>query len=306
MDVSKELYFRAKEFAAGELVSAAERVCSRVCGPDYSVSVSLYRTLGDGTQQSQSGTDSSILSTICNIDQEDVRFKLRFQKRHELGYIIHEFGSALVSAKTPDVLRFSVDADSIDHLRDLSHAFEEEFKLEAVPEPFTEIEERRKVLSDIDALAERVATLERDRAASHQLTCFLSFRFEGRSVDYGRMVKQFLELLDVKVITGQGYEPMPVNLKVRSRLAESLDVIVVIETADGKSSWTRDEMARAQNPGVFLIPLVEDGATFDAGIFGDHEYIPFAQGHVSDAFIGLIEGIQYVGRIRASAMRIGT
>jgi len=75
-------------------------------------------------------------------------------------------------------------------------------------------------------------------------------------------------------------------------------LIIVIETADGKSFWTRDEIARAQNPGVFLIPLVEEGATFDAGIFGDHEYIPFARDHVSDAFINLIEGIQYVERVR--------
>ncbi len=99
---------------------------------------------------------------------------------------------------------------------------------------------------------------------------------------------------------------MPVNVKVRSRLAESLDVVVVIEAADGKSSWTRDEMARAQNPGVFLNPLVEDGATFDAGIFRDHEYIRFAEGHVSDAFIGLIEGIQYVVRVRTPGVTAGT
>jgi hypothetical protein len=55
-------------------------------------------------------------------------------------------------------------------------------------------------------------------------------------------------------------------------------------------------MARAQSPGVFLIPLVEEGATFDRGIYGDHEFIPFDKGHISDAFVGLLEGVNYVRR----------
>lgn len=308
MSVSKTLYFRAKEFAAGELGPAAERVCSRVFCHEYSVSATLYRTLGDGTRQSQSTTDTQILSTVCNLERENISFSLTFAIRSDSNVIIGNYLSADVSADAGGILAVRVSADSVDHLREFSRAFEEELRLELTSNPVTEMIERakaeeNKILSEIGKLAERVESLERDRSASHQLTCFLSFRFEGRSVDYGRMVKQFLELLGVRVITGQGYEPMPVNEKVRSRLAENLDVIVVIEVADGKSSWTRDEMARAQNPGVFLIPLVENGATFDAGIFGDHEYIRFAEGHVSDAFIGLIEGIQYVGRVRAPAVR---
>ena len=55
--------------------------------------------------------------------------------------------------------------------------------------------------------------------------------------------------------------------KVRGRLDQPLDFIVVIEAAEGKSSWTRDEMARAQNQDVLLIRLVEDGATFDPGMY---------------------------------------
>jgi hypothetical protein len=296
VSVNKTFYFKMKQFAAGELGTAAQRVCSRVCNPEYSVSVYLYRTLGDGTEQRQSKIDTSLLSTVCDLQRENVSFDLTFAKRLNDNVITGNIIGAHVWAYG-NVLVVRMDADSADQLREFSRIFAEEFGLQVAPAPVKE----SNVLSQISALAERVAALERDRAALHRLTCFLSFHFEGRSLKYGQTVKQLLELLGVRVITGQGYEPMPVNEKVRSRLAENIDLIVVIETAGIKSSWTRDEMARAQNPGVFLIPLVENGAVFEAGIFGDHEYIPFAEDHVSDAFIGLIEGIQYVERVRATA-----
>jgi hypothetical protein len=90
---------------------------------------------------------------------------------------------------------------------------------------------------------------------------------------------------------------------VRSRLAEGIDIVVVIEAAARKSPWTRDEIAKAQSPYVFLIPLVEDGAVFDKGIFGDHEYLSFAPGHIGDTFTGLREGIQYAQRERSARAR---
>jgi hypothetical protein len=42
--------------------------------------------------------------------------------------------------------------------------------------------------------------------------------------------------------------------------------------------------------------LVEDGARFAQGVFGDLEYIPFAPDHIGDAFIKLMEGIAYIRR----------
>lgn|GEM_PF-4038725 len=302
MGVNKIFHFKAKQFTPGELSLAAERVCSEVCGPKYSVSASLSRTLGDGTNLDQQGEDVSLLSAVCDLEKENISFHLTFAIRIEHGALTGDIITVYVRVVN-GVLVTNVAATSVEQLQKFSRAFAREFDLEAIPDDEVSTKWRSKghmTWDDVAALAERVTAIECDRVVSRRLTCFLSFRFQGRSLEYGRRVKQFLELLGVRVVTGQGYEPKPINEKVRSRLSENLDVIVVVETKDGKSSWTRDEIARAQNPGIFLIPLVEEGAIFDAGIFGDHEYIPFVEGHVSDAFIGLIEGIRYIERVRIS------
>jgi hypothetical protein len=77
---------------------------------------------------------------------------------------------------------------------------------------------------------------------------------------------------------------------VRDRLNQEIDIVVVIEVAEKKSSWTRDEMARAQRPDAFLIPIVENGAKFDEGIYGSHEYIPFASHHIETPSLGFSKG----------------
>jgi hypothetical protein len=300
LSVNKTFYFKLRQFTAGELGLAAERVCSKACSPDYSVSVSVSRKLSDGTKLDEKKDDVSLLSAICDLEKENISFHLTFAIKTKYGALTGNIITAYVFADG-GVIKVSVSAATVEKLNEFSSVFASEFNLEAITENEVLQKWRSKgymTWDDVADLADRVTALECDRAMSRRLTCFLSFRFEGRSVEYGRMVKQFLELHGVRVITGQGYEPKPVSEKVKSRLSESLDLIIVIETADGKSSWTRDEIARAQNPGIFLIPLVEEGAIFDAGIFGDHEYISFAIGHVSDAFINLIEGIQYVERIR--------
>lgn len=300
MGVNKILYFKVKQFAAGELSLAVENICSTIFDSKYSVSASVTRKLSDGTMVDQQKDDPSLLSSICNLEKEHVSFYLTYAIRLKEGPLTGNIITASVSVNN-GILVVYVKASSVEQLREFSQVFADKLKLDIIPDHELSTKWKSKGLmtwDDVAELAERVTNLECERAVSRRLTCFLSFRFEGHSLEYGRMVKQFLELLGVRVITGQGYEPKPVNEKVRSRLSESLDIIIIIETLDGKSSWTRDEIAKAQNPGIFLIPLVEEGTTFDAGIYGDHEYIQFSEGHISDAFIGLIEGIQYIERIR--------
>jgi hypothetical protein len=122
--------------------------------------------------------------------------------------------------------------------------------------PFTE---------KMDELAARVETLEQRYKTQGGLTCFLSFQFSGPSLEHGRQVNIFLSCSTLR-FTGPGYEPKPISEKVRARLAEPLDLVVMIEAASGTFVWTRDEMARSQLPNVHLIPLVEDAAQFAAGI----------------------------------------
>jgi len=69
---------------------------------------------------------------------------------------------------------------------------------------------------------------------------------------------------------------------------------VLIVTEEGESIWTRDEANRLWNEGKYVIVLVFKGALFTKGLQGDLEWIPFIEGHISDTFIKLLEGIQFI------------
>ena len=105
---------------------------------------------------------------------------------------------------------------------------------------------------------------------------------------------RFLGLLNVEVDTGATYEPRGISEKVKTKLNQPLDFIVLIVSANGESMWTRDEISYAHGRGIKVIPLVEDGANFSPGLFSDLEYIPYARGHIADAFIKLLEAIRFV------------
>lgn len=306
MGVRRSFHFEPKVFAAGELSNGVAGVLRRTFTEGTSIGLSIVRTLTDGTEQTLHYQPLQSLSTICDLAKERVFLGMDFgqPEKHFRG-VIRE-AQVVFTADGDGYLSANVETATPELLQNLGAAFQEELHL--IPAPpareraKTKIEEGGDALPPmmqlIEDLTERVAVLERQHNDRPQpLTCFLSFHFTGVAIEYARQVRYFLELLGVRVLTGQGYEPKPINEKVRDRLQESLDFIVVIEVQERKSAWTRDEIARAQQPGTFLIPLVEQGATFDKGIFGDHEYIEFVPGHIGDAFTGLLEGVLYIRRI---------
>jgi hypothetical protein len=131
-----------------------------------------------------------------------------------------------------------------------------------------------------------------------RLRAFMSYRFgKPASDEVAPYIQRLLELLDIDVITGRSYEPRPLSAKVADRLV-GLDLLVLIVGADGESAWTRDEIAAARAGGTPVVPLVAAGATFERGLFGDLEYIPFDPAHPGDVAIPLIEAVQYVRRTR--------
>jgi hypothetical protein len=113
-------------------------------------------------------------------------------------------------------------------------------------------------------------------------------------------IQRFLALLDVEVITGMAYEPRRISDKVRDRLAERLDFVILLVCESGESPWTRDEIATARERDIAIVPIVQSGASFESGMFGDIEQIPFAAGHVGDVFLKLLEAVNFLRR-RVSA-----
>ena len=130
------------------------------------------------------------------------------------------------------------------------------------------------------------------------LRCFLSYRFAPETEILSLNLQRFLALLDVEVVTGTSYEPRRISDKVVDRLAGPLDFLILLISKGGESLWTRDEIATANQRGLAIIPIVESGAEFEPGIFGDIETIPFETGHIGDAFLKLLEAINFLRRQR--------
>lgn len=126
-----------------------------------------------------------------------------------------------------------------------------------------------------------------------KLQCFISYRFNPKSKALVLELTRFLQLLNVNVITGAGYEPRKISEKVLSCL-DNIDFAIYLVTDDGESMWIRDELGVSIGKGCTIIPLVENNVRMENGILGDWEYVTFETNHIGDTFISLIEAINFI------------
>lgn len=164
-------------------------------------------------------------------------------------------------------------------------------------EPLPEAEEPERVSS----LERRVDAVQRIQEEALRIRAFLSFRFGEPDSSLAADVERFLTLSNVEVVTGRSYEPRRVEDKVRSRLV-GVDIVVYLLTSSGDSSWVRDEIAAAGAVGIPVVPLVEDTAQFEQGLFGNVEWIRFSAGHIGDVWIRLTEAVRFVRAEKARSL----
>ena len=133
------------------------------------------------------------------------------------------------------------------------------------------------------------------------LRCFLSYRFGPKANAYADGLRHFLELVGVEVITGDRFEPRSVSDKINELLSGDLDFGILIIAEGGESMWTRDEVNALWNDGKYVIVLVVEGEAFTPGLQADLEWIAFPDGHISEAYVKLLEGIKFIRRKRAES-----
>jgi hypothetical protein len=301
---TKHLWFQPKVFAPGELRRGLTAILNDL--GRTSMDITLHETFPDGTEHRRNLTPEDLVS-ICELKCDVCSLSVDFQELIS-GAISYNNRRESLSFFSDDeaFLSIYVEAEGPDDLSQLIALIGKHISLTAGP---SRVERKSKQLElelppggmnqRFKEITERIEKLE-EMAAAHakQIVAFLSFRFDGKAVDYAQQLRRFLELLDVRVITGEAYEPRRVSEKVQERLSGDIDLVVVIQTVDGASSWMRDEMARAQQ-GAFLVPLVEEGAVFEKGIYSDHEFIRFTPDHIGDAFFKVLEAIAYIRRRRS-------
>ena len=122
----------------------------------------------------------------------------------------------------------------------------------------------------------------------------MSYRFNARVKFLAPELSRFLTLLDIKVVSGQGYERRRAAGKISGQPKSGYDFFIYLITQDDEGTWTKDELALAYGEGVPVIILVEKGSKTGKEILGGHEYIEFDCDHIGDTFIAILEAINFM------------
>lgn len=126
------------------------------------------------------------------------------------------------------------------------------------------------------------------------LSAFLSFRFDDHSKALAFELREMLELSDVHVATGLGYEPRAVSDKVLERLTGPLDLFIILHSSSGDSAWLNQEIGVAKGRSLPILVLREEDTVSDIGMLGDTEYITFPTNAISKSFVGILQALRYL------------
>lgn len=287
MASSRTFEFKKRLFQAGELARGFRRFLQERGLAEDEPAFTIERCLPDGTRSVSNNLTADALEEICDPSDPEVRFISNpvSTQRVYVGISGDE-----------RVYRFHVGAPKPGDVSAISYSLRTLLELEPPPPKEPLVEAVKSGFEEaLRPLQERLEKLEQALAApSRRLRAFLSYRFSDENELAVLRLSQFLAALDVDVITGSTYEPRKITEKVLSKLREPLDVVVVLVTAVGESMWTRDEVGAAVHHGLAVVPIVEEGAKFEPGLFGDVEFIRYAPGHIGDSFLKLVQALSFL------------
>lgn len=285
-------YYKQKQFQPNQIAECFQKMISNLDLPDDKASVSGTYNVGDNTNETK---DISIndLRTICEIKDRPYSLAFSYSDPEE------KYGKSniIIFHASRGVLQLGLNLSGPESSETLFKIFEEALELEQISPP----EYRDK---KIEIIEERLNSLEERLAEGRkQLTCFLSYRFNSRSKAIALELMRFLELLEVNVVSGAGYEPRRVDEKVIARLEQPLDFLIYLITQDGESTWTRDELAYSLAKGYAVVLLVESGAEIGKSLLGNWEYLEFERDHIGNTFVGILEAIHYIKQEKVVAKK---
>jgi hypothetical protein len=186
-----------------------------------------------------------------------------------------------------DIL-LNVCTNNFPSIQSIMDKLENQLKLSERPEKI----QSKRSLSPFEGKAETKETKSPEISKSQ--SCFLSYRFNARVKFLAPELSRFLTLLDIKVVSGLGYERQRAAGKVSGRPKSGYDFFIYLITQDDEDNWTKDELALAYGEGVPVIILVEKGSKTGKEIIGGHEYIEFDGDHIGDTFIAILEAMNFM------------
>ena len=139
-------------------------------------------------------------------------------------------------------------------------------------------------------------------AARADRSAFLAHSFDDAGKQAANVVREVLELLGFRVVTGEAYSPRGVSSKIKERISQQGLAVCVLTRRRGAaadrgrtSQWVLDEATVAEALEKPLFLLMEKGVEAELGIHGDREYIPFTMTSLHGAVIKLLQGLRELG-----------
>lgn len=271
------LYFKPKALRIGELKSACEKAISEELGSGCSIEVEYTRYPSPGVTD---GVRLPLESLRPIVDFNNVNFLVTAHST-EKGIYARVFLLVREAVRGESFSIFANNAESFRCMEKIADSL----VLERTEEP----------IGDFAALEIRVAALEKAaKLAGGNPKCFISFKFDDHgTVAQVNRLKRLLAAVHIEFLTGEQFEPRRIEDKVKARLRADVDFLVAVITKTGESKWIRDEIADANSRGLWIVLLLEEGATFDKGIFGTLEYISYAAA-IEQTFPALLEGVNFI------------
>jgi hypothetical protein len=251
------LYYTPKVLQVGEFKEAFERAVAAVLGPDFKITVKHSRHAAEGVEN-EIQLDAESLRPVVDLGNIDL-FLAAVTKAWDT---IHVQCSTYYESFS----MIAMDEKSVQCVE----RFALNLGLERTKRPkegsvraFEDIESRLAVLEGAIAAAEK------------RLRCFVSFKFDdAQTTAQVERLKRLLSALRIEWVTGEQFEPRRIEDKVKARLRADIDFVIAVISKAGESKWIRDELGDANARGLWIVVLLQNGATFDKGIFGTWSIYP--------------------------------
>jgi hypothetical protein len=125
-------------------------------------------------------------------------------------------------------------------------------------------------------------------------TAFVGVPFTGVGKKYAAELIEFLKAADIDARTASEYQPQDFREKI-FRLIDASNLVFVIAIPHDNLNFIISEATYAHSKEKPLFILEQCGTDFKPGLVGsDHQRAPFSEGHVSEAFTNVLQGIQHL------------
>jgi hypothetical protein len=284
MQVNRHKVYENKKFRPRDISSALISIMDELGIPEDAIELSGTFKARNGEMESKR-IDLSYLAAIRDFEGQTSAISLFYPTDLIKG---HSKDNSISFSNSEGGILLNVCTTNFPSIQSIMDKLEDQLKLIERPEK----PQRKSGIAPFEGKAEtrEITSPEISKSAS----CFLSYRFNARVKFLAPELSRFLTLLDIKVVSGVGYERRRVARKVSGRQKSGYDFFIYLITQDDEGTWIKDELALANGEGAPVIILVEKGSKTGKEILGGHEYIEFDGDHIGDTFIAILEAINFM------------